>query len=360
MRLPKGFLLSGIHCGIKKKKLDLGLIYAQEFCKVIGVFTLNVNPSYSVTFCKENIDKPIKAILVNSGNANCYSHKRGLKDTGDIALKLAEKLGVKASNLLIVSTGIIGKKLPKAKIIKGFSQLEKKLSRSPDDFSQSILTTDTFTKISTAKVGAATIVGFAKGAGMICPNMATMLAFILTDADIGQSAFKKIVSEAVGMSFNSISVDGCMSTNDTVLVASSKKISIKNKSQLEIFSKKLKSVCLSLAKMIVKDGEGASKFIQIRIKGAKSLAEAKKAGLSLANSNLFKTAVYGANANWGRIISSLGQAGIKVRENISIKSTSLRKKEVKILIDLKRGKYAGEVYTCDLSPEYVKINATSA
>ncbi len=357
MKLPKGFLLSGIHCGIKKKKLDLGLIYAQEFCRVTGTFTSNVNPSYSIIFCKENINKPIKAILVNSGNANCYSHKGGLKDTKEVASKLAKKLGVETSNILIASTGIIGKKLPKAKIIKSFSQLEKKLAKSFSNFSQSILTTDAFAKISTAKAGAATIVGFAKGAGMICPNMATMLAFILTDADIPQSVFAKIVKEAVEKSFNSISVDGCMSTNDMVLAATSGRISLKNKSQLKIFSKKLKAVCLNLAKMIVKDGEGASKFIQIQIKGAKSPDEAKKAGLSLANSNLFKTALYGANANWGRIISSLGQVGIKVRENISIKSTCLKKKEVKISIDLKRGKSKGEVYTCDLTPKYVKINA---
>lgn len=357
MKLPKGFLLSAVHCGIKKKKLDLGLIYAQEFCKVVGTFTANVNPAYSVTFCKENINKPIKAILVNSGNANCYSHKEGLKDTKEIASKLAKKLGVKISNILITSTGIIGKKLPKAKIIKSFSQLEKQLAKSSDDFSQSILTTDTFVKTSTAKIGEATIVGFAKGAGMICPNMATMLAFILTDADIPQNVFKKIVKEAVEESFNAISIDGCMSTNDTVLAATSKKIPFKNKSQLEVFSKKLKEVCLNLAKMIVKDGEGASKFIQIQIKGAKSFQEAKKAGMSLANSNLFKTALYGANSNWGRVISALGQAGIKVGENISIKSTPLEKKEVKITIDLKRGNFQGEVYTCDLTPKYVKINA---
>lgn len=357
MKLPKGFLLSGIHCGIKKKKLDLGLIYAREFCEVTGTFTVNVNPSYSITFCKENINKPIKAILVNSGNANCYSHKKGLKDTKEVASKLAERLGVKVSNILIASTGIIGKKLPKAKVIKGFPQLEKKLTKSLGDFSRSILTTDAFVKVSTAKVGKATIVGFAKGAGMICPNMATMLAFILTDADIEQSLLKEIVKEAVEMSFNSISVDGCMSTNDMVLVATSKKIPFKNKSEIRTFSKNLKAVCLNLAKMIVKDGEGASKFIQIQIKGAKSSGEAKKAGFSLANSNLFKTALYGANANWGRIISSLGQAGIKVGEDIFIKSTSLKKKEVKIVIDLKRGKFEGEVYTCDLTPEYVKINA---
>jgi len=357
MSLPKGFLLSGIHCGIKRKRLDLGLIYSQEFCKVVGTFTTNVNPAYSVTFCKKNINNSIKAILVNSGNANCYSHKKGLKDTEEIALKLSKKLGVKTSNILITSTGIIGKKLPKDKITKAFGELIKKLNKSTGNFSQSILTTDTFTKVSKAKAGKVTIVGFAKGAGMIHPNMATMLAFILTDADIPQGILKRIVKEAVDLSFNSISVDGCMSTNDTLLVASSKKIPVKNKGQLKVFSQKLKAVCLALAKMVVKDGEGASKFIQIEIKGIRSSLEARKAGMALANSPLFKSALYGANANWGRVISALGQVGIKAGENISIKSTSLKKKEVKIVIDFKRGKVASTVYTCDLTPEYVKINA---
>ena len=357
MRLPKGFLLSGTHCGIKRKKLDLGLIYAQEPCKVVGLFTANANPAYSVTFCKKNINNPIKAILVNSGNANCYSHKQGLKDTEDIASKLAKKLGVKTSNILFASTGIIGKKLPKNKIVKSFGQLIKKLGKSASNFSQSILTTDTSAKMAGANVAGTTILGFAKGAGMICPNMATMLGFIITDVDMGLGLLRKIVKEAVDSSFNSISIDGCMSTNDTVFVATSKKVPLKSKAQIKAFSQKLKGVCLALAKMIVKDGEGASKFVEIEIKGAKSSVEAKKAGMSLANSPLFKSALYGANANWGRIISSLGQAGIKVGENISIKSTSLKKKEVKISVDLKRGKAKGVVYTCDLTPEYVKINA---
>lgn len=357
MRIPKGFLFSGTHCGIKRKRLDLGLIYAQEPCKVIGVFTTNANPAYSVTFCKKNINNPIKAILVNSGNANCYSHKGGLKDTEDIASKLAKKLEVKTSNILFASTGIIGKKLPKERIVKSFGKLIKKLSRNAGNFSQSILTTDTSAKTAKAKAGKAAILGFAKGAGMICPNMATMLGFVITDVNMPQSLLRRIVKEAVDSSFNSISVDGCMSTNDTVLVASSEKVPLKSRSQIKAFSRKLKGVCLELAKMIVKDGEGASKFVEIEIKGAKSSVEAKKAGMSLANSPLFKSALYGANANWGRIISSLGQAGIKVGENISIKSASLKKKEVKISVDLKRGKAKGVVYTCDLTPEYVKINA---
>ena len=357
MSLPKGFLLSGIHCGIKRKKFDLGLISSQEKLLACGVFATNKNLSYSVVVSKKNIKNPIKAVLVNSGNANCYSHHTGLKDTEEIVAKLAKHLGVKKANILIASTGIIGKKLPKEKIINSLPKLIKSLGKKEASFARSILTTDTFTKTAKAGVNKATIVGFAKGAGMIFPNMATMLGFILTDAKLPGSALKSIFKQAVDESFNSISVDGCASTNDTVFVLSSGKVALKSKGEIELFSQKLKGVCLSLAKMIIKDGEGATKFVTIKIKGAKNKQEAKTGAFSLANSNLFKCALYGANANWGRIISALGQAGIKVGENIRISSTALTKKNVELTIDLKRGKSSWQVYTCDLTPKYVEINA---
>jgi len=361
MKLPEGFLFSGINCGIKKRKLDLGLIVCQDFYKTFGAFTVNVNSSYSVLYSKKNINNPIKAVLVNSGNANCYSHRQGLKDTEEIASCLAKTLGVKRENILIVSTGIIGKKLPKDRIIKSFPALIKNLSKDSGDFSKSILTTDTFEKVSCAKIPAggkfSTLTGFAKGAGMVYPNLATMLGFVITDAGASDGFFKKTFHRAVEESFNSISVDGCMSTNDTVLFISSGKVPLNNKEKAEVFSRKLKGVCLRLAKMIIKDAEGATKFVEIVIRGAKTGLEAKKAGLCLANSNLFKCALYGANSNWGRIISALGQAGIKVGENIGIKSNSLREKNLKIIIDLKRGKAGWSVYTSDLTPEYVRINA---
>lgn len=361
MKIPKGFLLSGINCGIKKKNLDLGLIYAQDFFKVMGVFTTNANPSYSVLFSKRNINKPIKAILVNSGNANCHSHKNGLKDTAKVALELAKCLGVATSNILIASTGIIGKKLPKEKIIKNMPKLVRNLSKKAECFAGSILTTDTFPKVAYAKVPLgkceASVLGFAKGAGMICPNMATMLAFIITDVDIGSGILKGVIQEAISMSFNSISVDGCMSTNDTVFFVSSEKVPLKNKNQIKLFSGQLKKVCLNLAKEIVKDAEGASKFIEVEVKGAKTSSQAKKGALAIANSNLFKCALYGANSNWGRVVSALGQAGIKVKEDIIIKSSELKKKDVKITIDLKKGKSCWSVYTSDLTPKYIAINA---
>ncbi|MCK9573001.1 MAG: bifunctional glutamate N-acetyltransferase/amino-acid acetyltransferase ArgJ [Candidatus Omnitrophica bacterium] len=381
IKIPAGFLLSGIKCGLKKSnKNDLGLIYCESFAEALGFFTINKNVSYSVTLSRKNISNPIKAVIVNSGNANCFSHKNGLKDTEVITSKLAGYLSasqneiagsserakrverIDKKNILIASTGIIGKKLPKEKIISAFPKLYEEMGKeNAESFSQSILTTDTFKKISCSEIklknNTARILGFAKGAGMIAPNVATMLVFILTDAVLPKALFKKIAKEAIDESFNSVTVDGCMSTNDTVFVLSSKKNVLKSTKEIKVFSKELKKVCLELATMLVKDGEGASKFIKISIKGAKSKEEAKKAGLSIANSNLFKCAVYGANPNWGRIIAALGHAGIAVCEGIPIKMSDLTKKNITIEVDLKRGVFAQTVYTSDLTPEYIKINA---
>lgn len=361
MKLPAGFLLSGVHCGIKKQKLDLGLIYACNASMAVGLFTKNANPSYSVTLSKQHAANPIKAVIVNSGNANCYSHHNGLKDTRAVVAALAAYLGIKEKNVLIASTGIIGKKLPKQKIIKSIPALVNNLTTDSDDFVQSIMTTDTFAKTALAEFGCSdgkvTISGFAKGAGMIYPDMATMLGFILTDADLPYGAFRAFCHEAVAESFNAISVDGCMSTNDTVFMLASRKVRLHAKPGLELFKKELKTVCLKLARDIVKDGEGATKFVTISVSGAKNLQQAKKAAFSLANSNLFKCALHGADANWGRIIAALGQAGIRVKENIGIKASSLHKKDVSISVNLKQGKFGWTVYTTDLSPQYIKINA---
>lgn len=361
MKLPQGFLLSGIHCGIKRKKLDLGLIYIEGLGKTVAFFTTNVNPSYSVVLSRINVKNLTKAVIVNSGNANCYSHDKGLEDTKGIIDKLALALGVKPENILIASTGIIGKKLPKDKIIKNIPELIKNLDKNPENFANSILTTDNFLKTAVATLltskGKALIAGFAKGAGMIYPNMATMLSFIITDVDLPQGIFKKIAKEAVDVSFNSISVDGCMSTNDTVFFTSSRKILLKNKKEINDFAVELKTVCLTLAKKIIQDAEGATKFVEIHIKGAKNQKQAKRAGLCLANSALFKCALYGEDSNWGRIISALGQEGIRVKKNISVKTTPLKRKNITITIDLKSGRADWVVYTSDLTPEYVRINA---
>ncbi len=363
MILPEGFLTSGIRCGIKKKGKDLGLILVSNYASACGVFTANVNCSYSVTVSRKHITNPVKCVVVNSGNANCFTHKTGVADTERICAHLAHLLGVQKENVLIASTGVIGEKLPVHRIISSFPYLIKNAGGDGNDFSESILTTDTFPKRVSVKVrvGGETIkvAGFAKGAGMIAPSMATMLAFVLTDAKIRRSLLQKLLKEAVDESFNSITVDGCMSTNDCVFaLASGYSAVVEKRRDVETFGKVLKEVTLSLAKMIVKDAEGATKFITLRVKGAKTKEEAKKAAFSVANSSLFKAAMYGANPNWGRVVAALGAVGIKVKEEkLKITATSLKKKEIVITVNLQRGKYARTVYTSDLTPGYVRINA---
>jgi len=358
MKIPSGFQFASVNCGLRKERKDLGLIYCEEPATAIGFFTSNANVAYSVDYCKKNIKNPIKAVLVNSGNANCFSHKTGLRDTTTLMKKLAEKLKVDEKSLLFASTGIIGVKLPFDKVADGFAPL---LSGIGDDFmgfAKSIITTDKYEKISYAPVGkSACVLGIAKGAGMICPTMATMLSFVMTDAFVPGPKFKAICREAMEESFNSISVDGCMSTNDTLFVLSSKKVILKTSREIEEFTEGLKKVCLDLAKMMVADGEGASKLIEIAIKNAKSQKEARLGALAIANSNLFKCAVYGQDANWGRIIGALGHAGIALTQDAKITASDLTKKEVVITVDLKRGKSNWRFFASDLTPEYIKINA---
>lgn len=360
-KLPDGFLVSGVNCGIKKKAYDLGLVLFDDFYPCLGFFTKNSNVSYSVSFSRKNINNPIKAILVNSGNANCFSHKSGHKDTEVIAEKMAANLGVDKKNILFSSTGIIGKKLPKEKIIQKMDKLTEAAGSNPLEFAKSILTTDTKVKVAseTLSLGArkAKIIGFAKGAGMIKPNLATMLAFILTDVAFDQKKLKKKIKEIIDISFNSINIDAAESTNDCLFLASSQKIRL-SKPDEEKFLKSLEKVLISLAKMIVFDAEGATKFVQLEIKGAKTKNEAKKIAHQIAGYILFKCALYGSNPNYGRIVAALGQIKIKLKESdLKVDFSSLRKKNAVITVKLKRGKHNCKVYTCDLSPDYVKINA---
>lgn len=362
MKLPKGFLFSAIQSGIKKNKLDLGCIVCGSAASAVGFFTKNKNVSYSVTVSKQHINNPVKAVMVNSGNANCFSHPQGQRDTQGICEAFAAQLGVKKENILIASTGIIGKKLPWHTVKLALPSLVDALGDDFDKFAKCIMTTDTFPKKAQATIRTgggeiASIVGCAKGAGMIAPNMATLLVFILTDARLPKPLLRTIMKEALDKSFNSITIDGCTSTNDTLLLLSSNQVAIKGNKAIQEFRAQVSRVCLDLAKSIVRDGEGASKFIEIEIAGAKTEAEAKKAGLAIANSDLFKCAVYGANPNWGRIVQALGQADIAVSEKVKIRLSDLTKKDITVYVDLKRGKAQWTAYTCDLTPEYVKINA---
>lgn len=367
--LPKGFQANGLACGLKKSgKLDLALIYSQFPALASAKFTTNSIIAAPLIVCKEHLksSKRFQAVLANSGSANCFTGKLGIKDAQATAGYLARELKIAANSVLVNSTGIIGKRLDVAKIKQAVGELVAGLSSlGIHKAKQAIMTTDTFAKeISVSlKMGAkpVRICGIAKGAGMIAPNMATMLCFIMTDALITQEALDKALGEAVDKSFNCISVDGCMSTNDTVLVlangAAGNKVVSKG-ADLRNFSQALEAVCLDLAKMVVTDAEGATKFIQIDVIQAKHPQEAQKIALSIANSVLFKTAVFGQNPNFGRVVAAVGASGFKIKEEqLKIKLGSLKGKQVRLTVSLSRGKAKCTVFTSDLTPEYIKINA---
>lgn len=310
--------------------------------------------------------KFFNAIIVNSGNANCFTGELGLKDAQQTSKSLAHALGIKKENVLLASTGIIGRRLPVKKIKYAIPKLVASLSDNGiDKAKQAIMTTDKFAKEISVKfiIGnkTVTVCAVAKGAGMIAPNMATMLAFILTDANITQKALNSAMDLAVENSFNCITVDGCMSTNDSIIAlanAAANNSLIKAGKNFDAFTRALTMVCLHLAKMIVRDAEGATKFIQIKVKAAKNTREAKSIALSIAQSSLFKTAMYGQNPNFGRIVASVGASGVNVKENdLKIKVSPLNKKEINIEVSVKGGRSSATVYTSDLTPEYIKINA---
>lgn len=367
--LPLGFAANGIPAGIKKSgKPDLALFFSAEPARAAVECTSNTIKAAPLKINQKYLKRnnAFQAIVVNSGNANCFTGRVGLSDAGRMTLAAAESLGIKKENVLVASTGIIGKRLPLAKIQGAMPALVQGLSAANIARAKyAILTTDTFPKEITARVNiggrTVTICGVAKGSGMIAPNMATMLAFIFTDADITRKALQSALKEAVEQSFNCISVDNCMSTNDTVIVLAnglSQNKRIESGKDLDAFSKALSAVCLELATMIVKDGEGATKFIRVRVDKAKTVHDARRIALSIAHSDLFKTALYGESPNFfGRVVAAAGASGVEVKEEaIKIKASSLRKKEITIDVSVNAGKAQAMVYTCDLTHEYIKIN----
>jgi len=367
--LPKGFKANGIACGLKKSgKLDLALFYSEIPAKGACKFTTNKIQAAPLKISKKHLglSRQFQAIIVNSGNANCFTGPAGLRDADETVKAVSRALGLKKESVLINSTGVIGKRLKVAKIKKVIPGLVAGLSKGGiNKAKKAIMTTDLFAKEITVKANmgnrVVTISGVAKGAGMIAPNMATMLAFIFTDANISGGALKKALDSCVDNSFNCITVDGCMSTNDSVMAlangAAGNRL-IDKGNDFNAFTKALGFVCLGLAKMIVRDGEGASKFIKIKVRGAKNFKEARIAALSIANSNLFKTAMFGENPNFGRIAAAVGASGIDIREeDFGTKVSPLDKKDINVEVFLNRGKAGATVYTSDLTPEYIKINA---
>ena len=389
-RIP-GFTTAGIFCGIKtNKQKDLALIFSEEPSVAAGLFTSNQVVSPTITWCQEILksSKRFRAIVVNSGNANACTGPKGMEDCKSLASKLSQKLSVEPKEILIASTGIIGVPLPINKIVKALPALSSKLS--PIGWvssAEAIMTTDLTPKFKSLSfyIGKhkITMGGIAKGSGMIHPNMATMLAFIATDASIDKKTLGRALREANNKTFNRITVDGDTSTNDMAIllangIAENKSIRA-GSSAYDKFVEKLTEICLYLAHKIVLDGEGATKFVTIRIQGAKAKTHAHRVAKSVATSSLVKTALFGQDPNWGRIIAAVGYAGVpfnpdKVQislngsvlfnngepANGALQSTlrkKMKSKNISIVIDLKSGIHSGEVYTCDLSYDYVRINA---
>ncbi len=386
---PKGFFASAASCGIKRSgRNDLALLFSETPAVCAATFTTNKFKSGSVILSEKRIKKGAsQAVVVNSGNANCCVGKKELKDATLIANAIANSLGLRKDLVLIASTGIIGKPLPVAKIKTKLSSLAKTLNRkSATKFSKAIMTTDTVHKeiAVTINIGGKSVKigGTAKGSGMICPDMATMLAFFTTDAAIEKAALKQAFKESVSGSFNKITVDGDMSTNDSAIVFANglagNKLIKKNTKTYVKFLNALKFASQELAKKIVLDGEGATKFVEVRVKGASDTKNAEKIARHAADSSLIKTMIAGGDPNWGRVAASIGSSGADLKSSkidvyfgkILVMKNGVgasanrkkllglfRKKHIEITIDLKSGASVAKVWTCDLTEDYVRINA---
>lgn len=384
----KGFTAAGVKAGIKKSgNLDVAVIYTKTQAVVAGTFTQNKVAAAPVYVSKEVVATgTAHAIVANAGCANACTGQQGLDDAHKMAQIAADELGVNADDVIVGSTGVIGVNLPMDKLEAGIKDAVANLSvDGSDNAGRAIITTDTHSKSVTCEFelsGKTVRMGaIAKGSGMIRPNMATMLCYITTDIAIDQALLQKAVSGCVEKSFNMISVDGDMSTNDMVIVlangeANNTKITEEN-ADYQIFFDKLMMLCTELAKQIAADGEGASKFLTINVKGAKSFADAKTVGMAIANSPLVKTAFFGEDPNWGRVICAVGYSGADmVPEKTVVKfggitifangtgatydekalAHVMKEKDIVIDIELNMGQEDATVWSCDLSYEYVKIN----
>ena len=370
-----GFKTAAIASGIKAGGvLDLALIYSEKPAAAAAVFTQNTFIAAPLIVSKKHLEETghrARTILVNSGNANAATGEAGIEAARICVEALAGQIGCPANEVLVSSTGVIGRPLPvqtiKASIPKLVSAL---LPTNIEMLARGIMTTDTVPKIATAEIGGARIAGVAKGAGMIHPDMATMLSFIMTDAEMPYPELQESLQYAVHRSFNSISVDGDTSTNDMVVVLANGVSGIRPAA--DEFREKLLDVCTQLATAIVRDGEGASKFVELIIEGAPSEKAAHTIGRAIARSPLVKTAIYGADPNWGRIVGAIGNSGIPLKSDrvdiyiggVPISDATLgqarqklSEKEVQIRVVLNSGSASARVWTCDLTEGYIRVNA---
>lgn len=384
----KGFQAGGVKAGIKKSgKDDLAVIYTEKAAVVAGTFTQNLVAAAPVFVSKEVAKRgTARAIVVNAGCANACTGEQGLTDARLMALLTAEELGIGAEEVFVASTGVIGVNMPMDKVKKGIKAAVQALSAEGSDAaSKAIITTDTYTKSGAFEfeLGGKTvrIGGIAKGSGMIHPNMATMLCFITTDAAIDSALLQTALSKAIQTSFNMVSVDGDTSTNDMVVVmanglAGNAEITEENAEYAKFFAA-LDALCVGLAQMVARDGEGATKFLTVNVTGAVDFEDAKKVAMAVAKSPLVKTAFFGEDANWGRIICAAGYAGARMdpdQTTVSIGGVDVFKDgtgakfdenalkaamashDITLDISLGLGEEKATVWTCDLSYEYVKIN----
>ncbi len=390
---PNGFEATGIHAGIKRKNLDLAMVYSSRPCTYAGVFTRNVVQAAPVKWNKERLTACdfIYGIIINSGNANACTGAQGYEDTKTMAATFAKLADCQAENVLVASTGVIGKLLPMDAIESGIHSIFPQKGSSIEQghlAAKGIMTTDTFAKETAVSIEVAgskiTIGGMAKGSGMIHPNMGTMLSFITTDAAIDYEVMQQILRDVTDDTYNMISVDGDTSTNDMVLVLANgaSEVTIEKDSEAYYaFVKAFKAVNEFLAKHIIKDGEGATKFIEVEVKGMPTVTEAKKMVHAVITSNLVKTAFYGEDANWGRILCALGYSGARFNPElvdviyesevgtISLLEAGkpvlfdetyaleiLKKDTIKVNVQCHQGDQKAVGWGCDLSYDYVKIN----
>ncbi len=388
---PKGFLAAGVHCGIKKSgKPDLALLACPAGATAAAVFTTNKIVAAPVTICKKHVkSRKVYAAVINSGNANACTGARGLANTVAMCTKTAGELTVNPHNVLIASTGIIGEQLPISKINTGITKAAKKLSTGPKaglDFAKAIMTTDTKPKQAVRKIEISgkqiTIAAAVKGSGMIGPNMATMLCFITTDVAITKPLLAQALKNAVGDSFNKLTIDGHQSTNDTAMIlasgAAGNRPVTSRCPRYKKFAAALADLCADLARQMASDAEGATRTFTVVIKDAATKADAAKAARAVADYDLVKCAIHGADPNWGRIVCAVGSCGVKLNQdkltckigditvfkngqpakfNTKKANKAISQPHHTITINLGAGKSSDFCYGCDLSKAYVTINA---
>jgi glutamate N-acetyltransferase / amino-acid N-acetyltransferase len=391
--MPRGFSFAATHCGLKKSKLDLAVLISEVPASAAAVFTANRVEAAPVRISRQHLAKSrgkVRAIIVNSGNANCCTGPEGLSASRATAARLALALGCPSREILVCSTGVIGAPLRVDKILHSITELVLARRSEPASFEQvarAIMTTDTRPKwaAATCRIDRrqVRIVGCAKGSGMIHPNLATMLSFVLTDATISPAVLSRSLLAATGPTFNSISVDGDTSTNDTLAVLASgqsgaPEIGTRGPDNRK-FTRALEEVCRTLALSIVEDGEGAQRVIEIEVRGAPSDRAAGQIARTIANSSLVKTAFAGADPNWGRILAAAGRAGVRFNfERVDIwlagipvcrrgrehpfdervAHEKMLAKRVPVRVDLRSGRGCARMWTCDFTEEYVHINAS--